>query len=458
MLHTALPVLLALTAAAPVLAQPDQPAPTAEPPAAPATTPTPPAPKGVLPIPDYTGCLLHRTVLLGDFGGERTRLAQKGVQFNIDWVQTVQGIVSGGRDQDTEYGGSLDYIATFDLDRMGLLPGAFVKMRAESRYGDSVNTISGSILAVNTDALFPLTTPADDEIPIAVTDLTYYQYLSEQFALFAGKIDTLDGDPNEFASGRGNSQFMNTQMIFSGTLNLLPYSTLGVGAIIMPTRTITISSVVANLTDSSTTSGFEDIGDGAMWSTEADFQYRLADLPGGTNVAFVYAWDTEFFDFNQRFTFAPGEGVTRPTADSTWIAYASGWQYLCAADAPAEGPLNTANGQPDLQGFGLFWRLSIADNDVNPSEWFASGGVGGKGVIPGRERDFFGVGFYYDSVQSGRLTQAIGLDDSTHGVECFYNIAVTPAAQLSFDAQFIDSAAANLDTAVVLGMRLKLEF
>jgi porin len=119
----------------------------------------------------------------------------------------------------------------------GVLPGAILKILAETRYGDSVNTMSGSILPVSTDGFFPLNSPPDDDIPITVTDLAYYQYLSTKFGLVLGKLDTLDSDLNEFASGRGNTQFLNMQLIFSGTLALMPYSMLGGGAFLMPAKT-----------------------------------------------------------------------------------------------------------------------------------------------------------------------------------------------------------------------------
>jgi hypothetical protein len=56
------------------------------------------APKGILPIPDYSGDFWSRSFLTGDWDGARTRLANKGIQFNVDWVQTVQSVVDGGRD------------------------------------------------------------------------------------------------------------------------------------------------------------------------------------------------------------------------------------------------------------------------------------------------------------------------------------------------------------------------
>jgi porin len=63
------------------------------------------------------------------------------------------------------------------------------------------------VLPVNTDLSVPVTDDPDDDIAITVTELTYTQFLSEQFGVFLGKFQTLDGDANEFASGRRRSQF-----------------------------------------------------------------------------------------------------------------------------------------------------------------------------------------------------------------------------------------------------------
>jgi porin len=303
----------------------------------------------------------------------------------------------------------------------------------------------------------PLTVPADEEIPITLTDLAYYQFLSEEFGVFLGKIDTFDSDPNEFASGRGNTQFQNFNFILNSTLGLLPYSTLAGGAIWMPSKRVTASAVFFNTSDASTSSGFDDFGDGWSLATEVDVQYALGELPGGTNLGFVYSGDNRFFDFNGRFTFVPGEGLVPPTDDDTWSIYWSGWQYV-RTEQDAEGPLDLHNGKPDLQGVGVFWRVGFADEDTNPVEWAISGGIGGRGIIPGRDNDTFGAGYFHSSLVATRFTGIVGIEDSTQGFELFYNLAVTPAAQLTFDLQLVDSAASNLDTAVILGARLLLRF
>jgi porin len=159
--------------------------------------------EGLLRIPAYGGDLAARSTLTGDWGGARTRLAERGVQLDLRFNQYVQGVTEGGRERDVEYGGNADALILLDLMRMGVVPGALVKLRLESRYGDSVNGIAGPLLPVNTDHYFPLTDELDEDLPIAITTLSWTQFLSEGFGVYFGKLDTLDGDPNEFASGRG---------------------------------------------------------------------------------------------------------------------------------------------------------------------------------------------------------------------------------------------------------------
>ncbi len=138
-----------------------------------AATPAAEQPHGILHVPDYTGDLWTRSRLTGDWGGTRTEWANKGIQFETIFTQTMQSVVDGGRDTATRYGGSIDYVLNLDLIRMGILPGALVKFRGETRYGEAINDRTGSILPANTDGLFPLGDSSDEDIPFTLTSLTY---------------------------------------------------------------------------------------------------------------------------------------------------------------------------------------------------------------------------------------------------------------------------------------------
>ena len=419
-------------------------------------------PAGLLPIPDYTSDLWTRPALLGDLGGVRTSLAEQGIQFGIDWNNTLQSVASGGRDTSTAYGGTLDYNLTLDLMRMGLVPGGLVKLRGESRYGESINGDTGSLLPVNSDFFFPLSDEFDGGVPFYLTTLSYTQFFSDSFAIFAGKFDTLDGDPNEFAGGRGLTQFQNWNFLFTTVpLVTVPYSTLGAGIVFKPDPNVTLTSSVITTADSSSTTGFNRIGDGWTWTAEAQVQYRVGKLPGGFNVGGTYAWDNDFATTGRRFIFRPGEGVTpTPGEDTSWAMFLSMWQYLFVenADANGDAPMDLANGRPDLQGVGLFARAGFADNETNPTEFAFSVGVGGRGIIPGRDEDLYGVGYFRNEIETDRVPEFIGAQSYYQGFEAFYNVAITPAAGLTLNIQAVEPATERLDTAVVLGMRLLLRF
>jgi len=411
---------------------------------------------GILPIPDYSGHLSSRAWLLGDWNGSRTSLANKGVQMNIQSTQTTQSIINGGRNEHSEFGGSLDYNMTLDLQKMGIAPGAIVKFRVESRYGDTVNQSAGPLLPVNTDGYFPLS--SDDNITAAVTSLHLIQFLSEQFAVIIGKVDTLDGDLTEFASGRGVTQFQNAAFVFNPVAGLtVPYSALATGFLWLPNSNTEITSTFMNAQDASTTSGFDDFGDGWLWSTEIKCQYQNDNKPGGMGISFLYAGDNDFLELGGRLSFDRNAGLDVATENESWYASWNVWQYLFTEE-DHDGAINLLDGTPDLQGFGLFSRVGIADDKTNPIDWSASIGLGGRGIFSGRNDDTFGVGYFYSSIQSGLVLNDNRIDNSSEGGELFYNIALTPATALTLNSQVVKSPFSNVDTAVILGMRLNLKF
>ena len=126
------------------------------------------------------------------------------------------------------------------------------------------------------------------------------------------------------------------------------------------------------------------------------------------------------------------------------------------------------------RGFGVFGRVGASDGKANPIAQFYSFGFGGKGMIPGRGEDRFGIGYYYLKV-AGELRDTLpplirtraGLDHEQGG-EMFYNMAVLPWLHVTGDLQVIDSAVDKLPvtgahrkpihTAVVPGLRAKIDF
>ena len=411
---------------------------------------------GILPLADYSGDAAKRSYLLGDFGGSRAEWAQKGATFDIDYNQYFQDITDGGLDEDSEYGGTIYYNVNVDFDRMGLIPGGLLQMRASSRYGKAVNDISGSLAPVNTDASYLTASSPNEDIDLWLPVINYTQFFSEEFALGFGKYDTLDS-PNEFGGGRGRSQYWN-QTINTALSPLLvaPNVTTGAVALWMPNEKLQITGMVGTITDTSNRSGFNDFDDGLYGTIIFTYQYQLAELPGGLVFMPGYGWDRDFTELDGRINIDEGQLVPT-TKDDTWFFSASFWQYLWTKEA-AKQLIDVNDGRQDLQGIGVFLRYQTADKDANPLDYSITGGINAKGLIPGRDNDAMGLAYVYNELSDARLLAAVGIDTQSSVWELFYNIQLTPAVHVTLDAQLAESAFPGVDTATILGASLQIRF
>jgi porin len=186
----------------------------------------------------FEGDFQTRQYVLGDWGGARTGLAESGLGLDVFATQFYQGVASGGRQQAWEYGGKIDCLGNVDGEKIGLGQGFFVNMHAETRFGTSVNNIDGLLTPSNIAMMFP----EPDGSITAITGLKLVQALSENFALFMGKINTLDEYPLRYGMFNSNpmerpglSGFMNTSLVFNPIVaRTVPYSGAAAGGVIPP--------------------------------------------------------------------------------------------------------------------------------------------------------------------------------------------------------------------------------
>lgn len=415
---------------------------------------TPARVPGLVPVPsDYADRSHH---LLGDPAGLRTDLAEDGLQVDLRYTHVGQGVTSGGRDTGWAHGGKLESVWSLDLDRLEVLPGALVTMRTESRFGSSVNREAGTLLPVNDVLFFPLTEEPDEDLAIAVTELRYTQFLSKEAGVFLGKFVTLGGDANEFAGGRGDTQFLSHSFLSASVTALVnPYSTLGAGVFFMPSDGLFLSTSLYSAADSSTTSGLSDLDEGWVWSSSLRTQHELDDLPGGMMLTAQYGFESEFVDFDG--SFIGDEGLRLPLTEDSWNLFWNGWQYLSVASGSNE-KVDVMNGRTDRRGLGVFARAAIADRGTNPVPWVVSGGLAGRGTLLGRVNDTWGVGYAYSEVRDEPFITTYLLDSSTKRLELYYDLAFTPSVALTLDAQWADSIYAGVDPATLFGLRLRMQF
>lgn len=209
---------------------------------------------------------------------------------------------------------------------------------------------------------------------------------------------------------------------------------------------------------SPTTSGFESLNtNGATGLAALNIPVTVFDKPGHQGITATYS-SASYSDLNPTAYFDPNVGPVIVTGTET-----GSWAFLYAADqALYVDPSNPK------RSFGLFTNLGVADNGPSPIRWSANVGLGGSSPVSSRPLDTFGVGYshvaYSDPVKDlAPILLPVGNDNA---VELFYNIAVTPWFRVTPDIQFLMPArertlppgAMEIDTAVVFGLRGKIEF
>ena len=207
----------------------------------------------------YSGDLWNRSTLTGDWFGVRNDLAAKGITFDMSLTQVGQGVVDGGKDEGWKYGGRGNLTFNLDTEKLGLWPGGFLTVEVEGNFTDSVNGKTGALMPVNSNQLYP--TPSGDNLN--VPQVSFMQFFSPYAGVVLGKLDTTSGDANEFAHGKGDTQFLNLAFNFNPTAVVAaPYSGLGAGLIILPTKdpkAAIINFMVLQTNGKASTTGFSDL-------------------------------------------------------------------------------------------------------------------------------------------------------------------------------------------------------
>ena len=395
----------------------------------------------------------NSTKLTGDWWGERTKLAEQGITFDITATQYYQGVLGGGTNQSWKYGGLMDYRLHFDFQKMGLWEGAFVDVQLQHQFGEFINTDTGLLNPVNSDGALPV----PDYRVVAVSQVKYTQFLSESLAVYFGKINTMNGvAETAFTGGEGKTTFMNASNIFQPVgFRTVPLSALGGGVVVfLPDVTVKdhsiLSVTVLGANGHPTTSGFgEDFEDGEAFLATYSQPSRFFDKPGKHH--FIATYSTKDFNLLDQsppwLTGAPyGDTTALEKGDDSWSLMYNMDQYIYTEQ------------EDETQEFGFFGRLGTADDKTSSIANFYGGGMGGKGMIDGRDNDTWGIGYFYTQI-SNEFEGAIARDfGDSQGVEVFYNFEFSKWLHVSPDFQIIHPSSDRVDTTYIAGLRAKIDF
>ncbi len=401
----------------------------------------------------FAGDLWTRERLTGNWLGARSQLLDCGVNFDFFATQFYQGIAAGGREQEFAYGGKLDYLFNLDGGKLGLWDGLFVDFHAETRYGKSVNEIDGLITPSNIAMNFP---EADRDIT-AITGVKITQLLAPNFAIYFGKINTLDEYPvrfNQHLGGRpGLLGFQNTSLVFNPIVaRTIPYSAVGVGTAILregePLFTFTVFDP-----EERATKGLENLFTrGAVLMPDLLLRVKPLGLPGEINLGGTYS-NARYRSFDPAAYLNVPLGLIRderfsPLETGSWSVYANFYQSLWAAS------------DDDTDNWGVFGQFGLSDGNPNPIRFVANGGFAGRSMIPHRQLDTFGIGYFYLGLSDNfkALASPFLPQRDEYGVEVFYNFALTPWCRFTGDLQIARPSTAEYDTAIITGLRLEMLF
>jgi porin len=158
----------------------------------------------------------------------------------------------------------------------------------------------------------------------ALTNFLITQFLSEKFAVFAGKLDTFDGDMNAFAHGRGKNQFMNVALVGPPVaFRTVPYSTYGAGFTIVRELEPIFTFTVMDPVDHATTGPGDLFAEGVTLNPELRLPTCFLGRPGHQLVGGT--WSSREVAELGRLIVPPG--VTPQRSDS-WSLYYNFDQYL----------------------------------------------------------------------------------------------------------------------------------
>jgi porin len=170
-------------------------------------------------------------------------------------------------------------------------------------------------------------------------------------------------------------------------------------------------------------------------------------LQGSHTVIATYATgEYTSFDTSGWIIIPPG-GVVPDQQTGTWMVQYMGEQRLWA------DPCN------ERRYTKLFGRVGVSDEETSPFGVTAAVSLEAFGTMDCRPHDRMGLGYFYTGLNSdfkNLFVFANPLQD-LHGGEVYYNAEVTPWFHVTADLQVINPGPQALDTAIVLGLRAKID-
>jgi len=393
--------------------------------------------------------------LTGDWWGMRSDLSKHGIDIDLRLSQYYQDVTSGGVDQNSEYGGTMDYRLNIDGHKLGLWQGFSVNMHARTRFGQDVNADAGALVLQNTGMLMP---SSGDYHGTDITGLT----ASQSFKLFdvpasltLGKLDVIDTATGLFPNvAYGQEGFWNVNSMLSA----MPWFGAIRGLSLYGGLAVTVNQEYKMIQSGFLVTGTENVStswgnisgsfDEGVWLAAFHrFFWKMEDKPGYLMIFAGSSTAEQASDDPHDFIYIPGQGITDTEEDYPWdialYLYQDFWQ---------------AEGNPDRKANFMIGGTGGSENPQF-AQWNLFANVEVFGLMKSRPHDRMGAGGWWNGLSDDfkDLVSPVVDLQNTWGFELYYNIEINKWLHLTSDIQFVENERGADSFAVIPGIRLVMD-
>jgi porin len=395
-----------------------------------------------------------------DWSGLRTRLADDGITFNVQYAAEVWSNVTGGESPGTVYTGLMSLQGNVDLQKLVGWQGASVSTRWYWLSGQDISAtnLGNNIFTVSNISGFPT---------FRMNELWFQQsFLSNRISIRLGQLAA----DSQFCISTYDTFFLNGTFGWSPDLSTnipnggpgYPMGVPGVQLALTPWNWLTYQGAVFQgdvFAQNVNRHGFRwDLSPSNGYFSIHELIFRTNQRTGAIGLPGE-------FRIGGWFDTAPD-----PDASSTqpwnYGLYFIADQMLYRIPQSTSVPLIANSGQetaaPSLtdKGLGIFAYIGLAPRNSSVINFYVDGGLNYKGLIPTRDNDVLGVGFAYGHLNNNPQ----GNDGSSNPgyemvFEATYQIMLNPWLSLQPDVQYvIQASSADIPNALILGTHATVSF
>jgi porin len=373
--------------------------------------------------------------LTDDWFGVRPALDDRGISVALSATADYSRVVGGGvNTEDDDFAYLINLNTTFDLERLLNWKGGTFFFNFQENGGTDVVDNAGNYLGITNIA-------ADNRTQIS--EIWFEQFLfGDGVRIKVGKIDV----NGEFAASEYAAEFLNPSAELPPNLLGLPsYPDPAFGGL-LSWQVCEGFGVAAGVFDGAGQEGYTtgDDGPSTLFGDPADL-YLVSEA--------ALSWECKALAGRLALgatrhtgTFDRFDGETEDGVNSYYAVF----DHAIFKEEPDDAD--------DIQGAGVFARITFADADYSEVTLHAAAGGTWRGPLTGRDDDTIGLAVYYAKFTD---RAAAGFDDDGEfALEAFYKLQLTPFASIKPDLQYIanPSGSDEIDDALVASVRFSLEF